>query len=281
MTAGGSPPAGPAGVLDTGSPPVSPPPASPPLASPPGAGPPAAGPPGAPPRPSVPAEREPLYTSGLLRWRRPVLRHHHRGEYRVGTLLVAAVLLVAVVAASGWVTGAEGDADRRFREFVVTAGVGEPVLVGGLRATVLEVRTVAQVAEQPGDGRDTGGVWVVVRLRVEAVDEPTALEYAAVADRQGRSWVGSERVEQPLIGYTFQPGIPVVGRVAFEVPRGTATDLMFRFGESGTELSTVAEIALPIDDAMVAEGLAAGQPLPLGEPEVVLPDLLPDTAGEP
>lgn len=258
MTPGGSPPpAGPAGVLDAGTSPAPP-----------------------PPPPPAPADREPLYTSGPLRWRRPVLRHHHRGEYRVGTLLVAAILLVAVVAASGWVSGAEGDANHRFREFVVTAGVGEALRVGGLEATVLEVRPAAQVAERPGNGQDTGGVWVVVRLRVEAADEPTALGYAAVADRRGRSWEASERVDQPLVGYTFQPGIPVVGWVAFEVPREAATEVTLRFGESGAELSTVAEIPLPIDDAAVAEGLADPRPVPLGGPEVVLPDLRP-AGGEP
>jgi hypothetical protein len=191
------------------------------------------------------------------------------------------LLLIVVVAASGWVTGAEGDADHRFREFLVAAEIGEPVRLGGFEATLLEVRTVAQVAEGPKRGRDTGGVWVVALLRVEAVEEPVVMAYAAVADQQGRSWIASERVDQPMVAYQLQPGIPVLGRVAFEVPRRAATELSLRLGETGIELSTIAEIALPIDEAMVTAGLDESEPLLLGAPEVVSPDLRPQGRGQP
>lgn len=232
--------------------------------------------------PPTPAP-EPLFTTGPLRWRAAVRRHRRAGPSRVASVLTGLVLLVAVVAAGGAIADSRIDtANERFREFVTTGAVGEPVAARGFEVTVREVRTAAVVSDGIlGGPRDTGGVWVLVRVRAVAVREPVSIGYAAVRDSGGRTWLASQRVDQPLGGafYRLEPGIPVEGDFVFEVPADAATDLTLRlarnsataFLSTGLQLETVAEVALPVDEAQVARALAEPAEVELADPRVVLP----------
>ncbi|MPZ26882.1 MAG: hypothetical protein GEV12_10800 [Micromonosporaceae bacterium] len=219
----------------------------------------------------------PRFTTGPLRWRAAVPQHRSPGGSRIGSALAALVLLVVVVAAGGLVVGTELNDDRRFREFVASGPVGEPVSAHTVDLTVLGARTAATIVEEPGFiPRDTAGVWVLVRIRALAQREPVSIGYAAVRDSAGREWSATERVEQPLVGFGYQlePGIPVEAEVVFEVPREVATDLTVRLGDAGVDLrmQTVAEVPVPVDEAAVAAGLAATEPLVLADPELVIAD---------
>lgn len=220
---------------------------------------------------------EPVYTTGPLRWRMSVGRHQYTGRFRVGALLAALATAVAVVLVGGAVTETEVSADERFREFVNTGAVGEPVSALDFQVTVLGAQTAAQINTAPGAGLDTGGVWVLVRVRAMALEESLWIGYAAVRDSAGRTWVATPRIEQPLVdgGYRLDPRIPVEAEVAFEVPRDAATDLTARFGEPGgvdLRMHTIAEVPLPVEAAMVAEGLARIEPIVIERPEIVIAD---------
>jgi hypothetical protein len=218
-----------------------------------------------------------VFTTGPLRVRAPVSRHRQLGRYRLVPVTTALLMLLAVVAAGGWVTGTRGNADHRFREFVVAGAVGEPVTAGGFDVTVREVRTAAEITDRPGWRHDSGGVWVLVRVRAVAHQEPVSISYAAVRDQRGRAWLATQRIAQPLAagggaGPRLEPGIPMEGEIAFEVPREVATELTIRLASSGSDVSmqAVAEIPLPVDDAMLAAGLAEPEPILLAEAEVVV-----------
>ncbi|MGH3679987.1 MAG: hypothetical protein ACRDT2_07010 [Natronosporangium sp.] len=225
--------------------------------------------------------RDPLpsarFTTGPLRWRAAVPQHRSPRGSRIGSAVAAVVLLVGVVAVGGLVADSELNDDRRFREFVTSGPVGEPVSAETVDVTVLGARAAATIVEQPGfQPRDTAGVWVLVRFRALATREPVTIGYAAVRDSSGREWSATERVEQPLVGFGYQlePGIPVEAEVVFEVPREAATDLTVRLGDAGIDLrmQPVAEVPVPFDEAAVAAGLAEPEPLVLAEPEVVIAD---------
>lgn len=219
-------------------------------------------------------EREPLFTTGELRRRVPVFRHRRDERSWWAGVAAALALLVAVVLVGGAITDSGLSDDDRFREFVITGLVGEPVATSALDVTVLQARTAKEIVDRSGEVMDTGGVWVLVRVRAVARDEPTAIGYAAVRGRQGRTWLASSRVRQPLAGsgHQLQPGIVVEAPVVFEVPREAAGGLTVRLsaGPSSVDIRmrTIVEVPVPLDEAALAQGDAAPEPVPVGDPEV-------------
>lgn len=231
-----------------------------------------------------PSRAEPRYTTGPLRWRAPVGRHRHAGQARAGRWLAALATAVVVVSAGGAVASTELSADERFREFVVTAEVGEWVSGNGFRVSVQSVRAAALISTEPGVGLDTAGVWVLARVRAVSEREAVWIDYGVVRDSGGRTWSATERIAQPLVdgGYRLDPRIPVEAELAFEVPPDAATDLTIRLAQGATslygmQLVTVVEVPLPVDEPMVAAGLAATEPAGIDRPEIVIGD--PPVAG--
>jgi hypothetical protein len=192
-----------------------------------------------------------------------------------GTRLAAAVLLVAALAVGTVVaahTPNNTDADARERPFVRTGTVGRPVSARTFDATVLDVHGAAAITQR-GTKHDTSGVWVIVRIRVAARDKPTSVSYAAVRDATGRIYVASQRIDQPIAdgSRTLQPGIPVEGEVAFEVPRSAATVLTVVLASHilDRRMDTVVEVALPqVDSATVDRWAQQADPATLARPEV-------------
>jgi hypothetical protein len=184
--------------------------------------------------------------------RRPTRGAWVRGAgYRLG----GGVLVLAALAVGGAITKATPDTDSREHPFVHTGAVGERISVRGFDATIKDVTGAAKIS-QLGRDHDTGGVWVVVRVRVVARDEPVIIGYAAVRDEAGHTYRASTRIDQPLVGRrTLQPDVPVEGQLVFEVPRSAVAHLSVRLSQPAVDqrLEAVAEIALPTTRSTVDE----------------------------
>jgi hypothetical protein len=219
---------------------------------------------------------EPPASSGADRWRASLGQHRRRGAVRLEGLLAALVTAIVVVAAGGAVVNSELAPDQRFREFVNTGAMGEPVSARTFEVTVLSVRTAAEVGRAADAALDTDGVWVLVRVRAMADQESLWIGYAAVRDSRGRTWTATDRVDQPLVdsAYRLDPRIPVEADIVFEVPRDAATDLTIRVARPRLEhrMEAMAEIPLPVDEAMVASGLAQSEPVVIDAAEIVIAD---------
>jgi hypothetical protein len=188
----------------------------------------------------------------------------------------AAVAVLLTLFAGQAIIRTEPDRNVTVAPFYVKGEPNQPVTVGGLRVTMLGARGSAKVKPAGGLGTDTGGVWVIVRMRLEATAKTTSAHYVALADATGRSFRASGRFQQALgEGYRdLQPGIPVEGEVAFEVPPDAATNLTLRVGETfnnltNGELSPFTDIRVPVTDSEVSRWLNDVKPAILVDPRVV------------
>jgi hypothetical protein len=188
---------------------------------------------------------------------------------------VAAVLVTLLVGQALLRTAPSADDDTAV--FLVGGRSFRPVVVGGLAVTVLGIRGAATVRRPDGKVLDTGGVWVIVKLELTATEQTTAVRYLALADRSGNTYRVSQRWHQAITEGVpdLQPGLPVDGEVAFEVPRDVATELSLRAGEHwsvavGLRSRAVTDIALPVERSEVDRWVADRDPAVLVPPAVVL-----------
>jgi hypothetical protein len=191
----------------------------------------------------------------------------------VGTLLVAALAIGGAVAAWRPISGASAEA--RERPFVRTGSVGEKVSTRVFDVTVLNVRGAAMLTNS-GLPHDTAGVWIVLRVRLTARDEATTIGYAALRDEHDREYRATTRFTQTLVGSSrkLQPGVPVEGDIAFEVPRDAATNVAVQLAENHIDkrMDGMAEVSLPaVDRATVDRWAAEPTPVVLQTPKVVRP----------
>jgi hypothetical protein len=186
--------------------------------------------------------------------------------------VVAVLLVLATLGAGRVMLACTPDTDEREQPFVVAGAVGEGVDVRTFTLTVLGVRGGPKVTAY-GKEYDTSGVWVVVRVRVEAAVEPSTAGYAAVRDGRGRTFRATERFPQTLVGggRRAQPGVPLEADVVFEVPPAAATDLALRVADNSFDrrMDVEAEVQLPIDAATVRRWLATTEPLLVARDSVV------------
>ncbi|WP_422770782.1 hypothetical protein ACN28C_29600 [Plantactinospora sp. WMMC1484] len=191
-----------------------------------------------------------------------------------GTLIVAALAVGGAIADWRPVNG--GGAEARERPFVQVGRFGETVSTRVFDATVLDVRGAA-VVDSGGQRYDTAGIWLVLRVRLATRTEATTIGYAAVRDHRGREFRATTRFSQAMVGggRVLQPGIPVEGDVAVELPRdAAATRLTARFAQQQVDLrmDALAEVSLPaVAPARVDEWAAAPAPVALATPSVVAP----------
>lgn len=166
--------------------------------------------------------------------------------YRTGS----ALLILATLGVGNLVMAYTPDVNTRERPFLRSGEPGNEIDVRRFTVTVLATE-VAAVIKAAGWEHDTQGKWIVLRVRLEAVGEPLAVRYAALWDDQGRSYEASDRLQQRLVDGSrrLQPGIPVEGDVAFEVPAG-ATGLTARFTSSdiSQRMDAMSAISLPLPD---------------------------------
>ena len=147
-------------------------------------------------------------------------------------------------------------------------------------ASVLSVRGAAVLNDPEPDiatspTHDTSGVWVIVRIRVVAVDKPVEVTYAAVRDAEGRIYLATTRFEQPFVDgeRTLQPGVPVTGEVAFEVPVAVVPQLSLRLAAPGIthdlRMTAMADVPLHISAGTARQWKADATPATLAPPAVV------------
>jgi hypothetical protein len=141
---------------------------------------------------------------------------------------------------------------------------------------LLGARGAAKAGPEDGFSTDTAGIWVIVRVRVEATDKTTRASYFALADKKNRTFRATARFKQRLADGTvvLEPGIPIEAEIAFETPRDTATGLTLRVRELdsaifGEDLSAVTDIRVPVSDADVSRWLHDPAPASLATPKVV------------
>lgn len=154
---------------------------------------------------------------------------------RIAYGLVAVVVLLATISLGIQLKTYADDVDAAQRPFVVEADVGQPAHGRTFVATALEVRGAGAVYDA-GLDHTTNGVWLIVKVRLAALHEPVHLGYAALRDSAGRVHVASNRINQPLVGArVLQPNLPVVGEIAFEVPRDAAVSPTVVLAENPTD----------------------------------------------
>ncbi|WP_155374438.1 hypothetical protein [Catellatospora vulcania] len=166
---------------------------------------------------------------------------------RLGGLL----LVAAVLAAGQAVADSPPDRNHQLRPFAVSGDFGTDVVGRDFAVRAVAVRCAAQL--KIGDAiMDTQGVWVVVKLRLSARTEPSHISYAAVRDASGRIYQTTDRFDQLLVtgGRSIQPGLPVEGEIAIEVPAASAGDLTLLVASTFVDhrMDSMAEIPLPISD---------------------------------
>jgi len=181
-------------------------------------------------------------------------RHRRSGPMRrllakTGTTL----LVVAALAVGHFLIKLTPDVDTSERPFLESGAVDELVDLRLFQVTALRTRVAAVVRVSSGK-HDTQGKWVLVRVRLVAKVKPIAVGYAALSDANGRSFLASDRLRQPLIDGSriLQPGIPVEGEIAFEVPND-ATSLSARFAASAHShrMDSMADIVLDLPESTV------------------------------
>jgi hypothetical protein len=199
------------------------------------------------------------------------LRQRIRGRFGAGLLIVAALALGSVIQAG---TPDVGTAERPFSR---TGAVGRPVDAVTFDATVLGVRGAAKIRQDRSLGgarreHDTGGVWIIVKIRLVARDQPIQVGWGGLKDGGGRTFDRTGRIDQPLVGggRSLQPGIPVTGEVVFEVPRDAATDLTLQLTERPIDrrMSAMVEVRLPISRSAVDGWLANPVAVEIQDPVV-------------
>lgn len=192
----------------------------------------------------------------------PVRRHRPTPAQQladIGRRAGVGGLVVAALAVGGVADRVVPTPEERQRPYVRTGAVGEPVSGRQMVATVVSVRGAGTIVVR-GRELTTGGIWILVRVKVAATIEPVGVAHAAVRDGQGRTYQPSGRLDQPLSGGRFlQPGIPVQGELVFEVPTAVASSLVIELSTRPLDqrMDSMAEVRLPITPAQVDEWLAA------------------------
>ena len=164
---------------------------------------------------------------------------------RIAYGLVAVVVLLGTVSLGIRLKTYADDVDAAQRPFAVQADPGEPAYGRTFVATALEVRGAGAIRDS-GVDHTTNGVWLIVKVRLAALDEPVGVGYVALRDAAGRVYLASNRIDQPLVRYrTLQPNLPVVGEFAFEVPRDVAGSPTVLLAESvELRMDTMLELRL-------------------------------------
>jgi hypothetical protein len=167
---------------------------------------------------------------------------------RVAAVAAAVGMAALAVAIGAGVKWLGPDPASALRPFANAGAPGKELDVRTFTITVQSARTASSL-QAGGAAQPTQGVWVIVRVRLTANHEPTPVGYAAVRDRAGRTYLASDRVQQPLIDGSrpFQPGIPIEGDVIFEVPKDALDGLtaLFAAHPDRLALDAMAEVGLP------------------------------------
>jgi hypothetical protein len=204
----------------------------------------------------------------------PVTHRRRPNWFARATRRAGAVLVILATLAAGYeVVARTPDADTTEDYFLRPGGIGDRVESLALAATVTGVRGGVAVIDEDGVEVHTDGVWMLVRMRVEGLDEPRNLAFGAIEDRRGRTIEFTDRVEHPLDRYTFEPGIPVDAELLFELPRDAVPGgrmLLYHELAASRHFQNMVAVDLGLTEEDLTEWLAVTEPLRVKDPEVVL-----------
>jgi hypothetical protein len=192
---------------------------------------------------------------------------------RFGRRLGAALVILATLAAGHEITARIPDGTVIAGHFYRTGGIDDRVESLDIAATVVDVRGGPAVVSNRGEELHTGGMWIVVRVRLETLTQPNLILHFAIQDRRSRVYKDSARLFQPFTGYTLQPAIPVEGDLVFEVARDAVPGAQLRLYTglgAGYEFQTMILIDLGLDEGDLQSLLATDAPVRISEPEVRL-----------
>lgn len=177
-------------------------------------------------------------------------------------------IIVAGVATATAVREAAPTAEEVTAPFVRPAESNAPGHLHGFEVTVADVEGAKSVNAAPYT-RPSNGVWVVVTSRLHAATEPTALRYAALYDAAGNEYRASTRFQQDVLELPVEPGVDVVGQLAFELPTDAALPLELRVARNrDTRLDVVAALALDVTTDDLAAWASDHEPILIGDREV-------------
>jgi hypothetical protein len=167
----------------------------------------------------------------------------------------ASVLILAALA-TGRVVSTAYDEDQQFSgPFLVPGTVGRAVDLRYADVTALDVQGSTVVKPQLGTNLTTTGVWLVVPLRIVLKGEPGEVRYAAVVDREGRTYLAKGTSRSQYEAGTSQPGLPRYAAVVVEVPKDAVEGARLRVALDAldTRRDDMADIDLGLTAADAAE----------------------------
>lgn len=186
---------------------------------------------------------------------------------RLGSGLGVAALVIAATAIGGLIRSYTPDVDTKERPFTVAGVQGGQLSTRTFDVEVLDVRGAKKISRS-GRVRESVGLWILVKVRLQARTEPATIGYGALRDGRDRTFRATERIDQPLLqSRQLQPGIPIEGEIAFEVPEDAAAHLTMRLAAPilDQRMDAMAEIPLRIDEAAVGRWRAEAKPLVISD----------------
>jgi hypothetical protein len=208
-------------------------------------------------------------TRPLGRDGKPV-RSHRRYDLSTRQRIGAGALILVALTIGGFAASHQPSIDQQQEPYLRAGSVGHLVDVRTFDATVLGVRGAA-VIRQDDLNHDTSGVWILVKVKLAARTDPTTVKYAVLRDSQGSIYRPTSRVAQPLVDgtRTLEPGIPLTGEIAYEVPVG-ATGLTFRLAENSIDdrMDAMADVKLPIGSGTLRQWKSQTQAVALADTEL-------------
>lgn len=160
--------------------------------------------------------------------------------------IVTGVAIVAAVSTTIWIRDRGPRPEDWQGPFLRGGAVGEAVRLRDFTVTVEGVDGGRGLVIGDGEPRPTGGVWLVVSVRVSADRAPGQPETVELVDDRGRAYAPATRFNQPMMETPVQPGMVARGAIAFEVPFDVGDRVHLRAGPDDTALDAVADITVPI-----------------------------------
>lgn len=184
-------------------------------------------------------------------------------------VMAAIALTLLTLAAASAMNGVRPREYQVTEPFVLVGHVGKDLDARTYTVRVEGVRGGTKLRGQSGYIVGTGGVFVLVKIRVLAHDKPMQIVGIQVRDGAGRLFEASTRARNPF--FTFQPGSPAEAEATFEVPASSAASLTLRVSDAPLyeQLITVSEIPLEITPDQVAQWRASTETLNPQQQEVV------------
>lgn len=173
--------------------------------------------------------------------------------------LGAGLLIVGVLAAAQAVDRSVPNRNEQLRPFPAAGDFGTDIQARDFQVRAVAVRCAGKL--KIGEAiLTTQGVWIVVKLRLTARTEPVTINFAAVRDASGRVYETTDRFGQDLVagGRRLQPGLPVEGEIAIEVPAASAGGLTLLLASTYVDhrMDSMAEIPLPVSAGAAAQANA-------------------------